>query len=293
MSRVRPYPHTDWKPHLDASARSAVLDDLEGGSVVYFPELAFPFQPEEKTLFETQWSGAAKNISYRPDTADVKGMRVDSDNADLIANVMRRYADLSLDLVRSLFPDYVPSLRRARTSFRTVEIAGRPSSVAKDDTRLHVDAFPSSPVRGERILRVFSNVNPSGLTRNWRLGEPFEPYARRFAPRVSPPFPGSHFLLRTLGITKSRRSLYDHYMLRLHDLGKQDTEWQRSSPQERIDFPPGSTWLCFTDEVLHAALSGRFLLEQTFHVPVSAMRQPERSPLQVLERIVGVSMSGA
>jgi hypothetical protein len=290
MSRVRPYPYTDWEPQLDASARSSVLDELEGGSVLYFPELAFPFQPEEKTLFETQWSGSAKNISYRPDTGEVKGVQADSDSASLIANMMRRYADLSLDLVGSLFPDYMPSLGRARTSFRAVEIAGRPSSVAKDDTRLHVDAFPSSPVRGERILRVFSNVNPSGLTRNWRLGEPFEPYARRFAPRVKPPFPGSHFLLRTLGITKSRRSLYDHYMLRLHDLGKQDTGWQQGSPQERIDFPPGSTWLCFTDEVLHAVLSGRFLLEQTFHVRVSAMRHPERSPLRVLERIVGVPM---
>jgi hypothetical protein len=292
MSRVRRYPYTHWKPQLDAGASSSVLADLEGGNVLYFPELAFSFQPEEETLFETQRSRSAKNISYRPDTGEVKGAQVDSDSANLIANVLWRYADLTLNLVRSLFPDYIPSLRRARTSFRTVEIAGRPSSVAKDDTRLHVDAFPSSPVRGERILRVFSNVNPSGLTRNWRLGEPFEPHARRFAPRVSPPFPASHLLLRALGITKSRRSLYDHYMLRLHDLGKQDTRWQQSSPQERIDFPADSTWLCFTDEVLHAALSGRFLLEQTYHVPVSAMRQPERSPLRVLERIVGVPMSG-
>jgi hypothetical protein len=50
------------------------------------------------------------------------------------------------------------------------------------------------------------------------------PYARHFSPKVRQPLPGSHFLLWVLGITKSKRSAYDHCMLYLHELGKRDTK---------------------------------------------------------------------
>ena len=53
-----------------------------------------------------------------------------------------------------------PYVKRARTSYRPQPAVGRDVSWRKDDSRLHVDAFPSRPNRGERILRVFSNVNP-------------------------------------------------------------------------------------------------------------------------------------
>jgi hypothetical protein len=55
-------------------------------------------------------------------------------------------------------------------------------------------------------------------------------------------------------------------------------------------FRSGTTWLCFTDQVLHAALAGHCALEQTFHVPVSAMADPQRTPLRVLERLSGRSL---
>ena len=37
-----------------------------------------------------------------------------------------------------------------------------------------------------------------------------------------------------------------------------------------VAFPAGSSWLVFTDQVLHAALGGEFALEQTFHLDVAA-----------------------
>ena len=74
-------------------------------------------------------------------------------------------------------------------------------------------------------------------------------------------------------------------MLQLHDRMKEDDEFQRSSAQTAIDFPAGSTWLAFTDQVSHAAMSGQYQLEQTFMLPVEAMSDPQRSPLRVLERI--------
>src|SRR5438094_26561 len=90
-----------------------------------------------------------------------------------------------------------------------------------------------------------------------------------------------------LRMTKSARTPYDALMLQLHDRMKADAEFQSRSPQDAIDFPAGTTWLAFTDQVSHAAMSGQYQLEQTFLLPVDAMNQPERSPLRVLERIKG------
>ena len=87
-------------------------------------------------------------------------------------------------------PRYASRLTRGRTSFRPVEIAGRASSWRKDDTRLHVDAFPATPVHGRRILRVFANVNPYGKPRSWRVGDGFGAVADYFAPKLRLPLPG-------------------------------------------------------------------------------------------------------
>ena len=85
----------------------------------------------------------------------------------------------------------------------------------------------------------------------------------------------------------SKRSAYDALMLQLHDRMKEDALYQQSAPQQSFEFPAGSTWMAFTDQVSHAAMAGQYQLEQTFLLPVEAMREPERSPLRVLERIKG------
>ena len=76
-------------------------------------------------------------------------------------------------------------------------------------------------------------------------------------------------------------------MLGLHDAGKRDEAYQRDAPRSGVAFPPGSTWIVYTDQTLHAALAGHFAFEQTFHLPVSAQARPEQSPLRVLERLAG------
>ena len=63
------------------------------------------------------------------------------------------------------------------------------------------------------------------------------------------------------------------------------------APQADLSLAAGTTWLCFTDQVLHAALAGHCALEQTFHLPVEAMTHPERSPLGVLERLAGRTLA--
>src|SRR5206468_5734045 len=142
-----------------------------------------------------------------------------------------------------------------------------------------IDSFPATPVHGRRILRIFTNVNPAGRPRSWRVGEDFEQMVARFANRLRLPWPGSAALRRLVGLTKTRRSAYDALMLQLHDRMKADVAYQAQARQTAIDFPAGSTWIAFTDCVSHAAMAGQYQLEQTFLLPVDAMHHPERSPL--------------
>jgi hypothetical protein len=193
------------------------------------------------------------------------------------------FAAQALALVHHLLPSYRAALEQARTSYRPIPVEGRVSSYKQDDRRLHVDAFPSRPTQGRRILRVFSNVHPDGAARVWQIGEPFEAFIARFLPRVRPPWPGQAWLLERLHLTHGRRSRYDHLMLALHDLAKGDDAYQRTAPRIEMAFPAGSTWIAYTDMVVHAAIAGQYLLEQTFHLPVSAMQEPGRAPLRRLE----------
>jgi hypothetical protein len=75
-------------------------------------------------------------------------------------------------------------------------------------------------------------------------------------------------------------------MLRLHDDMKGDSEYQRTVPFTRVELAAGATWICFTDLVSHAALSGQHVLEQTFYGDIEHMARPERSPLKVLESMI-------
>jgi hypothetical protein len=171
------------------------------------------------------------------------------------------------------------------TSFRPISAANREASIRKDDMRLHVDAFASRPVQGKRLLRVFCNVNPDGAPRVWELGEPFDAVAARFHDRIPAPFPGSAWLLEKLQVTKGRRSEYDHIMLGLHDQAKLDNAYQQSTAKTRVELPASTTWIVFTDLVMHAVLSGQYLLEQTFYLSPAAMQDEARAPLRRLEKI--------
>jgi len=275
-----------WRPRVDAAEVERHAHALEAGSVLVLPRLAFELAPDETRFLDVRWSdGKAKNISLEGDA--IKGARGTPDELAALARMVTRFAADATALVSALFPRYSPHLTRARTSYRPHGAAGRAVSWRKDDTRLHVDAFPSRPNRGERILRVFCNLNPDGEDRVWRVGEPFEPMARALLPRVRPMLPGEATLLAALRVTKAPRSEYDHLMLGLHDAAKSDVGYQRECAQREIRFAPGTTWICYSDQVMHAAASGQFMLEQTTHLPLSALYEPARSPLAVLERITG------
>jgi len=150
-----------------------------------------------------------------------------------------------------------------------------------------VDAFPSRPNYGERILRVFANINPHGEPRVWRIGESFETVAERFLPRVKPYQRWQAYALRGLQVTKSVRSEYDHLMLQLHDAMKADQDYQQRSAQITMPFPAGSVWMCFSDQATHAVMSGQYMMEQTLHLSPQHQYNVESSPLAILQRMLG------
>jgi hypothetical protein len=86
------------------------------------------------------------------------------------------------------------------------------------------------------------------------------------------------------------RTDYDQIMLGMHDAAKRDRAYQSSAPRRYVSFPQGSTWLAFTDQTPHAAVSGQCALEQTFYVPIDALANPASSPLRILEKLWGAAL---
>jgi hypothetical protein len=273
------------------AANDAWIAALEAGKVLYFPHIAFALMAGEQRLFDPAIRDPrARNISL--DTGGrLKGAVGDEATQNGLAAMIGRFQQQAGSLIDSLFPRYAGKLRLAPTSFRPIQVETRVQSWRADDRRLHVDAFPSRPNQGERILRVFSNANPEGAPRVWRVGEPFEQMAKRFLPRVAPYSRWQAILLNALHVTKSLRSEYDHLMLQLHDGMKSDLEYQTMAPQVTMPFPPGSTWVCFSDQTSHAAMSGQYLLEQTLHLPVAEQYRPDTSPLATLSRLTGRTLA--
>ncbi len=281
---VREYPDTSWGDDGPTREIEAVV---EGGFVLAFPHLAFAFEEGEQRFLDERWAdGRAKNISVRWPSGDLRGAAGSASDLTALRAMVVRYAERSEAFALRLFPHYRGHLRRGNTSFRPIRVSGRETSWRKDDTRLHVDAFPSNPMNGTRLLRVFCNVNPDGAPREWRVGEPFAAHARRYLPSLTRPLPGSAWLMHGIGVTKRRRSEYDHVMLQLHDHAKADLDFQRQSPQANVNFSPGTTWVVYSDQVLHAAMGGQHMLEQTFYLDVEHQKHPETSPLRSLERLL-------
>lgn len=281
----------DWQASGLPVPRETLRAALERGKVLYFPNLRFAIEDGETALLDpVRADPKRKNISLEPGGGALRGVNGDALTQSAVRALIARYQTSARSLVDGLFPEYGDKLRAAPTSLRLMQVETRNTSWRKDDSRLHVDAFPSRPNHGERILRVFTNINPHGKPRVWRVGEPFEQMAERFLPQIKPQLPGSAWLLEQLHVTKSRRSEYDHLMLQLHDGMKADLEYQKSSPQETMQFPPGSVWVCFSDQTSHAVMSGQFMIEQTFFLPVQAMVEPECAPLGILERLKARSL---
>ena len=266
---------------------------LERDGVLILDREPFALSSGEFDLIDSQASdGRSKNWSYNPHTGDLDGVVGGGEGIAGLRAIMSRYSTWARELIGEFFPAYQPNLELGRTSLRRRSVQEEPPlSRRKDDRSLHLDAFTSQPVAGRRILRVFINIDPTGAGRDWAIADGgFEDFALRFRHRARRLYPGEARLLEGLSLTKCRRTDYDQIMLGMHDAAKRDRGYQATAPRRFVSFPGGSTWLAFTDQTPHAAVSGQCALEQTFYVPVEALADPAASPLRILERLWGAPL---
>ncbi len=299
--KVNDYSATGWASAADASVKARhYCSELEGGAILFFSQPPFGLSTEDIRFLVSLTpadSRLHKNISYRPEQDLLRGFD-DPAHEARVHQIVRHYAMQVRDFVTRFLAPYGGRFQMDYTSFRPLEEEGRDLPLHKRNDLLHVDAFPSRPTRGGRILRVFTNVNPA-KDRVWKVGERFPELAGKFADSAGlkkfasgSAIRGLKGILSRMGLPLPDRAPYDDFMLHFHDWLKENGDFQAAQEdKEKLQFPPMSTWLVFTDGVPHAALSGQFAMEQTFIIPVEALVTPDVSPIRVLERLAGRTMN--
>ena len=286
---------------IDTRAEAEQRDyrpELEAGNVLYFPAIPFSLPETAKELLRSlDFSGTAvhKNIAYRPASDRITG--VDAGAEEQLRAVFKEYSRNVVQFAADLLPEYAKKWKLDYASFRPLEEQGRDLPTNKRNDLMHTDAFPSRPVHGNLILRIFTNIHPT-KPRVWVTSDPFPKVAERyakdaglesFASDAASPLgwlrAQSVRAMSSLGLPVTNRSAYDRFMLRFHEYLKRNQEYQRDWANYRFEFPPGSTWLVFTDVVPHSVQSGQHALEQTIIVARDSMADPRNAPVSILERL--------
>lgn len=280
--------------------------ELEAGNILFFPKIPFTFPQDEIDFLLKQKQTSTKgrkNIAYKPD----QDLITNHDSTDEVLSqklheVMKNYSQRVTSFLSELLSPYKNEWKIDYASFRPFQEKGRNLRLRARNDLLHVDAFPTRPLHGARILRFFTNINPNE-SRKWMTTLPFGDLAAQFGGKKGVPFPsevGYGFkdnlsrkvkeMICKTGIKIPLRSPYDQFMLNMHHFLKENSEFQKNCPKDHWEFPPQSCWAVYTDLVSHAALSGQFALEQTILVPQWALLQPEKSPVSILERLTKKNM---
>ena len=170
-----------------AAARQSAIDycrQLEEGGILYFDNVPYDFPDADREfLLSQKQSGLRihKNISYRPKTDTLRGSAADDpEGTKRLHEIMRHFSQEIIRLVDTFLSPYAKHRTLDFASYRPNEEKGRDLSYHKRNDLMHVDAFPTRPTNGGRILRVFTNINPS-VNRVWEVTEPFEPLANKLA----------------------------------------------------------------------------------------------------------------
>lgn len=306
LTEVRDFSLAGWAEPDRAEERArGYCECLEEGNILFFAQTPFSLPESDRSflLNVRQTSSAVhKNISYKPDRDRVHGLTPGNADGEELLRIMRSYSQSVTNFVRQFLSPYRDRWHLDFASYRSIEEEDRDLPLQKRNDLLHVDSFPTRPSNGHRILRVFSNLNPT-QPRVWLTSDPFDLLVRKYGNPArlnhlasESRSPWRHVnrrlirLTRSLGIPLVDRPLYDQFMLGFHHELKGNRDFQENCPKSRWEFPPGSTWLVFTDTVPHAVLSGQFALEQTFIIQRDALLLPHKAPYRVLEELTGVSV---
>ncbi len=280
----------DLRPHAPTAP---LAHRLERGEVIVLPNCPFPVPTGEAHQFllaQRLASRAHKNVSYDPHTGKAHGfLRQSSAQAARLTRILADFARHATAWLSAELPQYAVAWNLDRVSYRPVEEATRKARLKARNDLLHVDAFPSRPSQGYRILRLFVNVNPTE-DRVWATSYPFAELLRRYGIAAGLPDGTTPLRSRVLQLFrpgKPRRSQYDEFMLRFHDWLKASPQVQQRDPKTVWRFAPNSTWLAMTDTCSHSVLSGRFALEHSYFIAPQSLALPDESPAALLATLCG------
>jgi hypothetical protein len=292
ISMQAPVPSPEWN---DLQSRD-FCRHLELGDIILFPAspIQIPANDRDLLLGRKQSSSAYhKNIAYRPAEDRVTGLDA-SEQAEAaeLRRILRDYSQAVQEFLAQFLLPYAGKWKLDFASFRPVEEQGRPARLHARNDLLHFDSFPTRPTNGARILRFFTNINPT-QNRVWLTSQTFESFGPHFARNAgvldsfrNPLSRSLRSLACALHLPGSRPA-YDELMHRCHNAMKEDAQFQETTPRHRWEFAPNASWMVCTDCVSHAVLSGQYALEQTLLIPQSALVESQSSPLAILERVAG------
>ncbi|HME90710.1 MAG TPA: Kdo hydroxylase family protein [Myxococcaceae bacterium] len=289
---------------LEKLVPERLADALERGRVVFFPKSPVLLPSDADLAFLREKLGTrllAKNVSYYPEARRLTGIKADPAVAARTLEILESYSRRVGGLLRWLMPRFMASARLGTTSFRPLQEQGRNLSPHASNELVHVDAGAYGATHGDRILRFFTNVNPSE-ERVWITNGTFADLYQRHAKeagiagngRVRVEEKWVDRAYSTLVRAASRwvplakvidSSPYDRAMRRFHNYMKDTPAFQRESAgQLEMRFPPFSSWMVLTDAVSHACRSGQYALVDTFLVPLANCQLRQYAPYEILRR---------
>ena len=274
------------------SVRAKAIEVVESGGILLLRDVGFKLTTWERDLImdrevilpgqkERDSRTGRPTLIFDPERGKFERTKIQGRARRDIEAMMQRFTAWADGIISTLFPSYYPALECERATYRPC--------ARNSPQGMHIDTSYKYPSQGRGMLRIFCNINPNGQPRVWQIGEPFEPFVSRFLPSHSRFSAWRDWLLFRLGVAHVRRArtAYDRLVADIRRLAKSDDQYQKTAPRQLVQFPEGSSWIALTDLAVHGAISGQHSLDQTFFLPVSVMREPERSSLRILEHLTG------
>lgn len=284
----------DRVPSESTLAAGAPAERLERGNILRWPVCPFdlPSEPDRLLLFQQRVGGAHKNISFDPHTGMAAGFRRRStEETERLHQILAGFSRSASQWLADTLPQYAAQWKLDRASFRPDEEAVRRLRWKARNDLLHIDAFPTRPTHGWRILRLFVNLNPTD-PRVWVTSDNLATLLQRYGREVGLPACSSsgwvHRWRQELASwlqSGGRRSHYDAFMLRLHDFLKGNDNFQERCVKRYWSFPAGSAWLLFTDGLSYADLRGQYALEHSYFIAPESLALPDQAPAALLDRM--------
>ncbi len=281
-------------------------DELEKSRIVYFPRCPVELPQESDLAFlrsELAPNLLRKNISYYPGANRLTGLKAPPAVSARALAILKSYSVRIQGFLRQVMPGFMRGAQLGTSSFRPLQERGRHLAPHASNELVHVDAGAYGATHGDRILRFFTNVNPTE-ERVWITKGAFADLYQRHG--------------KAAGITSDRNQMeenwvdraysgfiraasrvvpmakvidsspYDRVMRRFHNYMKDSPAFQGDSAGNlRIVFPPYSSWMVLTDAVSHACTSGQHAFVDTFRVPLANCRLREFAPYQILRGTPG------